>query len=107
MLRRIISHAEFQSFLNAARSCRLPHFYVPVLEAESDTFAYGITITAKIANAVRRNRLKRRLKAWFYEHRECLPADIKINLIARKGATELDWTELCTELNMLIAQLKE
>ena len=106
MLRRIVRHAEYQSFLNAVQSCRLPHFFVPFMAEEAGSFAYGITIMSKIGCAVKRNRLKRRIKAWFYSNQALLPAGIKINLIARTGATELDWADVCSELTQLVTMLK-
>jgi ribonuclease P protein component len=107
MLRRIVNHAEFQSFINAAHSCRVPHFFVPVLKEDEDTFAYGITITGKTGNAVKRNLLKRRIKAWFRENASILPLGKKVNLIARSGACALDWTQLCRELTSLVELLKQ
>ncbi len=106
MLRRIVKHAEYQSFLNAVRFCRQPHFFVPVLAEEGESFAYGITIMSKIGKAVKRNRLKRRLKAWFHNNQDILPRGLKINLIAKPGATDLDWTEVCREMSGLIKSLK-
>ncbi len=107
MLRRIVCHAEYKSFFNAARSFRLPHFFVPVLAEEADVFAYGITTVKKIGNAVVRNRLKRRIKAWFIQNAGILPAGLKVNLIARKGATELNWQDLCRELSQLTSMLQQ
>jgi len=101
MLRRIVSHAEFQTFVNADRSCRLPHFFVPLLPESEGTFAYGITIVNKVGNAVQRNKLKRRIKAWFNANSALLPLGIKINLIARTGAAELSWKDLCAEFEGL------
>lgn len=72
---------------------------------EAGSFAYGITTMSKIGCAVKRNRLKRRIKAWFNSNQELLPQGIKINLIARTGATELDWTDVCFELSQLITML--
>jgi ribonuclease P protein component len=107
MLRRIVKHAEYQSFTDADSSCRLPHFFVPVLFDEEDSFAFGITIGKKIGNAVARNRLRRRIKAWFFSKLQILPPGVKIILIAKTGAAELDWTDLCGELNQLIPKLKK
>ena len=107
MLRRIVLHAEYRSFFNAAKSCRLPHFFVPVLEEEADVFGYGITTMKKIGNAVKRNRMKRRIKAWFSQHTEILPYGLKVNLIARAGAAELNWQDLCLELSQLTSKLSQ
>lgn len=106
-MRRIVRHAEYQTFINAALSCRLPHFFVPVIHEDSDSFAYGITITGKIAGAVRRNLLKRRIKAWFSSNADLLPTGTKVNLIARSGAAELQWNDLCLELIQLLQELRQ
>ena len=107
MLRRIVIHAEFQSFIKAADSCRVPHFFVPVLPEDEGIFAYGVTITGKLGNAVKRNLLKRRIKAWFYTNRDLLPEGIKINLIARSGACELAWPDVSLELSQLVTLLSQ
>jgi ribonuclease P protein component len=107
MLRRIVRHAEFQAFLTAAQTCRVPHFFVPVLPETEGSFAYGITITGKLGNAVRRNLLRRRIKAWFHTNQATLPSGVKINLIARAGACELDWPGVCQELTQLVPLLPE
>jgi ribonuclease P protein component len=107
MLRRIVKHAEYQSFRDADSSCRLPHFFVPVLLDGEDTFAFGITINRKVGNAVARNRLRRRIKAWFFSNLSLLTPGVRINLIAKTGAAELDWTDLCGELNKLVSMLKK
>lgn len=105
MLRRIVKHADYLSFKDAANSCRLPHFFVPILNNDDDSFAYGITIGKRIGIAVVRNLLRRRIKAWFSANLQLLPAGISIILIARNGAAELDWDALCGELNQLITML--
>lgn len=75
---------------------------VPALSSE-EGFALGITISKKIGNAVCRNRLRRRIKAWF-QQRESYPC-IKINLVARAGAGVLSWDELCNELTQVMKGL--
>lgn len=104
MIRWIKPHNEYLEFASAAFCLRSRHFYAPVLLSEGD-FAVGITISKKVGNAVKRNRLKRRIKAWLNEHcRQHAPGQ-KLNLIARKGAAELTWHELGLELQTLFGGL--
>jgi len=107
MLRRIVRHAEYQTFNQAAYVVRLPHFTVPVRAGAPDCLAYGITIAGKLGNAVRRNLLKRRIKAWFIQQQQVLPTGWDIVLIARMGALQLSWEELKAELILLIEKLQK
>jgi len=101
MLRRITQHSEYLEFQRPALLIRGTHFHAATLPSPSE-FAFGLTINKRIGKAHRRNLLKRRIKAWLQQRKDSLPQDCKINLIARVGAGELDWQELCRELNALL-----
>lgn len=88
-------------FSQAEKAIRTRYFYVPIL-ADPDSRALGITISKKVSNAVSRNRLKRRIRAWFREHQQALPPTCRMNIIARRGAAELSWQELCEHLGELV-----
>lgn len=105
MLRRITKHREYLEFQNSASLIRTSHFYAAVLPSPYE-FAFGITIGKRIGKAHRRNLLKRRIKAWMRSVRNDLPSGFRINLIARGGAAELDWPNLCGELTELLVQLR-
>lgn len=102
MLRWITQHAEYQSFFQPHHYLRTAHFFAPVIRSE-EGFSLGITISKKIGNAVCRNRLRRRIKSWFRE-RELYPT-AKLNLVAKSGAGQLSWQDLCSELEQIIAGL--
>jgi ribonuclease P protein component len=104
MIRWITLHREYSEFSHASRACRTENFYVPVLETNAE-LAVGITISGKVSKAVWRNRLKRRIRAWFREHYTELPQGYKMNIIARKGSAELTWQELGTQLHSIMEQL--
>ncbi|MFO8144749.1 MAG: ribonuclease P protein component [Candidatus Syntrophosphaera sp.] len=106
MLRLITEHREYGEFSSPDFFTRSRHFHAAVLFSASE-FALGITISRKVGKAHVRNLLKRRIKAWLRENQEELPQCFKVNLIARHGSGELNWQELCSELNTLIRQLRE
>ena len=83
---------------------RSSYFYVPGLYREGE-IAVGITISNKVSKAVKRNLLKRRIKSWLRTNQDKIPVGYRFNLIARSGATELEWQELSRELTNIIAQL--
>jgi len=54
----------------------------------------GITASRKVGNAVVRNRIKRRVRAWYRRHRDGLRPDEDIVVIARKPASLLGGHEI-------------
>jgi len=104
MARLITRHSEYGSLFPPQFYVRSEHFTAAVKTAE-DEFALGITIGKKIGKAVRRNQLKRRIKAWVRLAGPNLPKRFKINLIARPGAGELTWPQLCEQMQALIQKL--
>lgn len=104
MLRLITKHKEYGEFSPPNFYLRSKHFNAAVV-ASKDEFALGITISRRIGRAHLRNLLKRRVKAWLRLREADLPPGYKINLIAKPGAGELNWQELCCELDSLTANL--
>lgn len=101
MIRWIKAHQEYMEFSRAGKAIRTRYFYAPLLPDPCGP-ALGITISKKVSNAVSRNRLKRRMRVWFREHQNALPTSVKMNVIARRGAAELSWQELCEQLGEMI-----
>ena len=58
----------------------------------------GITVTRKVGNAVRRNRIKRLVREWFRTRKEQL-SGCDLVVIARRGASDLDLTSAAAELD--------
>lgn len=105
MLRWITSHSEYAEFFQPDFQLRTAYFYVPVLYTEGET-AVGITISRKIGKAVKRNLLKRRIKSWLRSNRDNLPLGYRFNLVAKKGASDLEWQQLSSELSKIAVQLQ-
>lgn len=106
MARFITRHSEYGSLFPPHFYVRSDHFLAAVQPA-NDEFALGITIGKKIGKAHLRNQLKRRIKAWVRLERDHLPKRFRINLIARPGAGELSWPQLCDQLQELLQKLAD
>lgn len=104
MTRFITRHSEYGSLFPPQFYVRSDHFVAAVHAADSE-FALGITIGRKIGKACQRNKLKRRIKAWVRLVDRDLPKRFKLNLIARPGAGELTWPQLCEQLQQLIQKV--
>jgi len=62
----------------------------------------GITASRKTGCAVVRNRFKRRVRAWFREHRREFPQDVDLVVIARRSGAGLSSHELEQRLSGLM-----
>lgn len=103
-MRFITQHREYAGIVKARLVIRSEHFYAAV-HPSNEEFAMGITISRKVGKAHTRNLLKRRIKAWVRLESVAFPPGYKLNLVAKPGAGELTWLDLCNELSALISKL--
>jgi ribonuclease P protein component len=61
-------------------------------------FAVGIVVSKKVGNAVVRNKVKRRTRAFLRGNKLQLPTNQKIILIAKPNAGTANWQEIKREL---------
>lgn len=95
---RVKARADFLRLSSASRRVHTPHF-VLLLGARADqTTRLGITVTKKIGNSVKRNRVRRLVREVFRQHPEIFPSGHDIVFIARTGAPELDFASVLTEV---------
>lgn len=94
---RIRSRKDFIKLSAASTKSVTRNFVLLSAFNESKACRIGITVSRKVGNAVRRNRLKRYIREFYRHNKEIfLPADFVI--IAKSGADRLKYSELCQEL---------
>ncbi len=65
-------------------------------------FSLGIIVSKKVGNAVHRNKVKRRVRAFVRQHTDELPPVGAGVLIARAGAGEASWDATEQDLRTLL-----
>ena len=75
-----------------------PHFVVISRINKVGESRLGITVSAKVGEAVVRNRIKRRLREFFRRVRQRLSPDRDVVIVAKPGADRLSFGQLADEL---------
>jgi ribonuclease P protein component len=100
---RLRSAKDFRRLSRTGERRRSAHFVVLVGPGRDPERArLGLTVSRRVGRAVRRNRVKRRVREWFRRHRARLPEGRDVVVIARPGAAELESRELSRELAELL-----
>lgn len=66
-----------------------------------DEFSVGIVVSKKVGNAVIRNRVKRRVKAFLRENKTKHPLQLKLLIIAKPSAGKANWQDIISDLNTI------
>ena len=103
---RLQKRYEFKRAQLSGRRIHTPHFLIVVLPNAVQNTRLGITVTKKVGTAVQRNRIKRVVREVFRRNRELFPASHDLVFIAKRGATEIDYSSLLNELERASRKLQ-
>ncbi|HCX73867.1 MAG TPA: ribonuclease P protein component [Candidatus Cloacimonas sp.] len=70
-------------------------FYQKIPE---DLFKVGIVVNKKVGKAVVRNKIRRRIKAFFQQNQQKLPEKIRLLIIAKWNSGKATWQEICDDI---------
>jgi ribonuclease P protein component len=100
---KIRCSSEYSFLRNKGRRRHTRNFIVYTLLRENGGPArLGLTVSRKVGRAVTRNRVKRLVREFFRLHQSFLDAGRSVSIVAKPGAAQLDYSEVCDELMFLV-----
>jgi ribonuclease P protein component len=95
---RIKKRSDFQKVLLRGKKVHTHHFIVVCGRANHEAIRLGITVSKKVGNAVKRNRVKRLVREFFRRNKSLFAVSSDTVIIAKQGAQELNYHQVATEL---------
>ncbi|MFH0939909.1 MAG: ribonuclease P protein component [Planctomycetota bacterium] len=96
---------DFERVYAAQQSVRAPNLLVFVCPNDLQVARLGVSVSVKHGNAVRRNRIKRVLRAAFRQCRRLLPDGCDYILIPQKGVASYTTASICKTLIAVAARI--
>ena len=103
---RLLNRKDFVNLNRLGKRYRTKHFTVIFKENGLGISRLGITVSKKIGNAVKRNKVKRHIREFFRTNKNKFPNDLDIVIIANKGADDLIYWKIQEELGEIILDKK-
>ena len=103
---RLRKRAQFLTLSKQGKKVYTDCFIAIVHDSTAQNNRLGITVSKKVGNAVRRNRIKRLVREYFRTSRTNISGPKDINIIARKGLTSLSNKQILEKLDKLFAKIE-
>jgi len=105
-MRSITSKREYQSVYDNNEKSEGNLFVFLKKKILDNYFAVGVVVSKKVGNAVKRNKVKRRVKAFLREHVELHPTGVELVIIAKSQAGNAGWEKIKDDLTQLFKNIK-
>lgn len=99
---RLRHQREFQRVFQCGTKQVSAAFVVYVLPTAEPYARLGLAVSKRIGNAVARNRVKRRVRAFFRLHKAQLRSPYDIVVVARRGAAKTSYAECVRQFSLLL-----
>ena len=95
---RLLNRKDFVNLNRSGKRYRTEHFTVLFKKNGLTITRLGITVSKRIGNAVRRNRIKRLIREFFRLNKESFRKGCDVIVIANRGAHDLVFRDIKKEL---------
>ena len=102
---RLLKRKDFLRLSKTGTKYYNRHFLSIFFPARTDKTRIGITVTKKIGKAVKRNRIKRYVREYYRVNKKTIKNHWDINIIARKDAADLTFSQVCSSLNNIFRHI--
>ena len=99
---RLHSQREYQRVFQHGTKQVSAAFVLYVLPTVGPRARLGLAVSKRVGGAVVRNRIKRRIRAFFRQHKPQLRTPCDIVVVARRGAAQAPYAEYVRQLTMLV-----
>jgi ribonuclease P protein component len=95
---RLRNRRDFQAARENGIKKQTPHFIIFLYPKNGGSSRLGLTVSRKVGGAVRRNRVKRLVREVFRLNYRLLGSSNDISVIAKRGASDIDFVTVYREL---------
>jgi len=99
---RILNRKDFVNLNRLGKRHQTAHFKIIFGKNGLGITRLGITVSKKIGNSVKRNRVKRFIREFYRLHKTYFPQGYDIVIVAKKGVCDLDFWTIKEELGKSI-----
>jgi len=104
---RLLKSEEFTAVKTAGKRRSTKNFNIWLKTNNLDNSRLGLAVSARVGNAVTRNRIKRIIREFFRLNRDRIATPVDIMISVRSATIVIDYNTVAAELELVLLQSSE